>query len=228
MAAEPARMTTIHEPEHVSGVDVVPVMETRPLVWSSIVGGFLIGLTVWALLNLLGIALGLSAFNAGQAAAQGSAPAGQAGMNSALWAGITSIISYLIGGFAASRIANIFGRDRGAGNGVMVFLLSVPFTLMMASLGMSGLLGGLGGIAGGIAGGAANLMSQNPSLPNQAAAQAQANISPADVARAAETARNAAWGALIGALLALAASAIGGYFGAHDLERREVREVHTR
>ncbi len=226
MAAERARMTTIHEPDHAPGVDVVPFMETRPLVWSSIVAGFLIGLTTWALLNLLGIALGLTAFNAGQAAAQGSAPAGQAGMNTVLWTGITSIISYLIGGFAVSRIAHIFGRDRGAGNGVMVFLLSVPFALFMAGLGASGVLGGIGGLAGGIAGGAADVMSQNPSLPNQATAQAQANISPADVARAAEAARNAAWGGLIGALLAMAASALGGFFGAHD-ERREVREVHT-
>jgi len=108
----------------------------------------------------------------------------------------------------------------------MVFLLSVPFAMLLASQGLSGILGGIGGMVGGIAGGAAEVAAQNPSLPNQVTGQAQANISPADVARAAEAARNTAWGALIGAIIALASSAAGGYFGARDTVT-EVREMRT-
>jgi hypothetical protein len=201
-------------------VGVYSEIEHRPLAWGAIVGGFLIGLTTFAILNLLGLALGLSAFDAGQAATEGTAPASQFGLNSTVWAGISSILSFLVGGFAAARIADIFPRSRGAANGAMVFLLSVPFAMLMASLGISGVLGGLGGLAGGVADVAAQ---QGPNLRGQA----QATITPADVSRAAEAARNAAWGALIGTLLALGAGALGGYFGARD-RWHEVHEVTTR
>jgi hypothetical protein len=230
MTAERVPITPIREPAVGTGLAPMPGFEHRPLVWSAILGGFLIGLTAWVLLNLLGVALGLTAFNAGRAAVEGAAPAGQAGTNAALWAGISSILAYLIGGFAAARIAHVFPRSRGAGNGVMVFLLSVPFMLLFASQGVSGMLGSLGGIVGGVAGGAADIVAQNPSLPNQAAGQAQATIptpSPADVTRAADVARNAAWGALAALLLALGASALGGLFGGRELVR-ETDAVATR
>jgi hypothetical protein len=220
MAAERVPITRTHEPTYGTSLDVMPAVEHRPLVWSSIVGGFLIGLTTFAILNLLGLALGLPAFNAGRAAAEGTAPASQAGLNTTLWAGISSIISYLIGGFAAARIADLFPRARGAGNGVMVFLLSVPFAMFMASQGISGVLGGLGGIAGGVA----DLAAQQ--LPNLQG-PASTTVSPPDVSRAAEGARNAAWGALIGTLLALGASALGGFAGARD-RIQTVYEVDTR
>lgn len=207
MAAERAPVTPVEGPARRPVPERALAFEERPLVWGSILGGFLIGLTLFAFLALLGVALGLTVFNTGLAAAQGTVPAAQTGINSTIWAGVSSIIGYLIGGYAAARIADLSPRGRAAGNGVMVFLLSVPFALFMASQGMSGVLGGLGGLAGGMA----------EVIGMQVPGQPGVTISPADAARAMEAARNAAWGALLGSLLALGASALGGYLGGRDV-----------
>jgi hypothetical protein len=58
----------------------------------------------------------------------------------------------------------------------------------------------------------------SPGLAQGAAAQ----VRPVDVARAAEGARNAAWGTLLGAALGLVASALGGWLGT----RRELEVEH--
>jgi hypothetical protein len=73
------------------------------------------------------------------------------------------------------------------------------------------MLGSLGNVSGALA--------TNPGVTQAAqgaAGQAQAaaqNVQPSDVARAAEAARNTAWGALAGSLVALVASTLGGWLG---------------
>jgi hypothetical protein len=92
-----------------------------------------------------------------------------------------------------------------------VFMLAVPVVLWLAGQGLGTVLGSLGSLSGALA--------SNPSAAQAAqgaAGQAQAtaqSIEPVDVARAAEAARNTAWGTLGGSLVALAASALGGYLG---------------
>jgi len=180
--------------------------------WGPIVAGFLTALTSLLLLSLLGLAIGLTAVNAGDAAAQGAAPA-DAGRNSAIWGAISGILSFLLGGYVAGRTAAVFDRGWRALNGALVFLLGVPFTLWLASQGLGAALGNLGSFA--------SSLNADPGQVQNAAGQAQqaaANVQPIDVARAAERARNGAWGALAGALLGLGASALGGFLGT----RREV------
>jgi hypothetical protein len=184
--------------------------------WGPIVAGFLTALTSLLLLGLLGAAIGLTAVNAGDAAAQGAVP-GEGARNSAIWGAISGIIAFFLGGYVAGRTAAIFDRGWGALNGALVFLLAVPFTLWLAGQGLGAVLGTLGSFAGGLNAdpGQAQGAAQNVAGQAQQAAQ---TIQPVDVARAAERARNAAWGALVGSLLALGASALGGALGT----RREV------
>jgi hypothetical protein len=59
--------------------------------WTPIVAGLLVALTTITLLALLGAAIGLTAFNAGAAAAQGAPPPG-AGRNAALWGGVSALL----------------------------------------------------------------------------------------------------------------------------------------
>src|ERR671929_759058 len=176
--------------------------------WGPIVAGLLTGLTALLLLSLLGLAIGLTTVNAGTAAAQGGPPA-DAGRNSAIWAAIAGILSFLLGGYVTRRTAALFDRGWGALNGALVFMLAVPLILWLAGQGT--ILGSLGTLSGALA--------SNPGVTQAAqgaAGQAQAaaqNVQPADVARAAEGARNTAWGALAGSLVALAASTLGGWLG---------------
>ena len=194
--------------------------------WGPIVAGLLTALTSLLLLSLLGLAVGLTTVNAGTAAAQGGPPP-DAGRNSAIWAAVSGVLSFLIGGYVAGRTAAIFRRNWGMLNGALVFMLAVPLILWLAGQGLGTVLGSLGNLSGALA--------SNPGAAQaaqSAAAQAQASaqtIQPVDVARAAEGARNTAWGTLLGTLLGLGASALGGFLGTRQpttTERTTRRVVH--
>jgi hypothetical protein len=189
--------------------------------WGPILAGFLTALTSLLLLNLLGLAIGLTAVNAGTAAAQGGAPP-ELGRNSAIWAAISGILSFLLGGYVAGRTAAVFDRGWGALNGALVFLLGVPITLWLAGQGLGAVLGSLGSLASGLTIDP-NLAQGAAQSAGEQAQQAANNLQPVDVARAAERARNAAWGAVVASLLGLGAGALGGWLGT----RREV-EVDRR
>jgi len=204
--------------EHLRPVDLVSAAPLwAPLRWDSIVGGWLIGLAFFAFLSLLGIATGLTAVNTGAAAATGSGPsAADIGRNSMIWTGVCSIISFLLGGYFAARMVNLPTRERGAMNGLMVFLVAVPFMLIMGALSATGVVSGLGGLAGGLFAGATQAATTG--VPPQ---QVTGTITPDQMARAAETTRNAAWSGLAIGLICLAVSTIGGWFGATPGTRYE-------
>ena len=185
--------------------------------WGPIAAGFLTALTSLLLLSLLGLAVGLTAVNAGDAAAQGGAPDG-AGRNSAIWGAISGIVSFLLGGYVAGRTAAVFDRRWGALNGALVFLLGVPVTLWLAAQGLGFVAGTLGTFASALNADPGQVQGAAQSAADQAR-QAAGNVQPIDVARTAEAARNSAWGALLGSLLGLGASAVGGFMGT----RRELQ-----
>src|SRR5919205_1194083 len=170
--------------------------------WGPIVAGLLTALTSLLLLSLLGLAVGLTTVNAGTAAAQGGPPP-DAGRNSAIWAAVSGVLSFLIGGYVAGRTAAIFRRNWGMLNGALVFMLAVPLILWLAGQGPGTILGSLGNLSGALA--------SNPS-----------------VTQAAEGGRNTAWGALAGSLVALAASTLGGWLGTrHPTATQRTTRVHN-
>jgi hypothetical protein len=180
--------------------------------WGPILAGLLTALTTLLLLNLLGLAAGLSAVDVGGAAGGATATQAQdAGRNSAIWAAISGIIAFFLGGYVAARTAGLFDRGWGAVNGAMVFLLAVPLVLWLAAQGVGALIGGLGSYAGGFDG----------------LRGATTNVDQTDVARAAEGVRNGAWGALLGSLLGLGSSALGGMFGARHETDYVTRDTTT-
>jgi len=185
--------------------------------WGPILAGLATALTTLLMLSLLGLAIGLTVVNAGDAAAQGDAPNGL-GRNSAIWGALSALIAFFLGGMLAGRSAAVFSRGWGALNGALVFLVAVPVILWLASMGLGTILGSLGSFAGSL--------NPDPGTVQNAADQARQaaqNTRPIDVARAAETARNTAWGTLLGMLIGLGASTLGGMLGT----RREL-EVHPR
>jgi hypothetical protein len=199
-----------------------PFVLTRPhLHWGPVFAGLLTALTTVFLLSLLGGAVGLTQFNAATAAAQGGVP-GDAGRNSAIWAGISGILAFLLGGYVAARMAHLLDRNWAAWHGALVFMLALPVALWLAGQGLGAVLGSVGNLASGLNVGA----GQAASAAQNTAAQAQAN--PAAVGDSAAALRNTLWGAFIGSLLGLGASALGGWLGAHHLlslrdDRRLVR-----
>lgn len=213
------RVEEVHERTVADGFD----LRSDRVRWGPIVAGLLTALTALLLLSLLGLAVGLTTLNAGTAAAQGGPPA-DAGRNSAIWAGVAGVLSFLLGGYVAGRTAALFDRGWGALNGGLVFMLAAPLILWLAGQGLGTVFGSLGNLSGALA--------NNPGVTQAAqgvAGQAQAaaqNVQPIDVARAAEAARNTAWGTLVGSLLGLAASALGGWLGTrHPSETERATRV---
>ncbi len=171
--------------------------------WGPIWAGFLAALTAVLLLSLLGLAIGLTAVDAGRAAAAGEAP-NQAGWLSALWGALTAIVSFLLGGYVTGKTAAIFDRKWGALNGALVFLLTIPITLLLAGMGLGAILGTLGNYVSGLNIDPAQLRDAAQTATNQAGQAAQ-NTQP----------RNGAWAALVALLVGLWASAQGGAWGTH-------------
>jgi hypothetical protein len=185
--------------------------------WGPVFAGLLTAMTALVLLTLLGAAIGLTAFNAATAAAQGGPPP-DAARNAGIWEGVAAIFSFALGGYVAARTAGLLDRNWGAFHGAMVFFLAVPVMLYLAGNGLGAIMGGVGAYLGNF----------NPvDVANQARGAAT-NLSPTDVGRAAAQARDAAWAAFIGGLLGLAAAAIGGYLGVHHAtwRRPHLHERH--
>ncbi|MBV9327987.1 MAG: hypothetical protein JO352_30090 [Chloroflexi bacterium] len=208
----PADARTYRATQEVHAYETAPgfVLARPHLHWGPIIAGLLTALTTMFLLSLLGGGIGLAQFNAATAAAQGGVP-GDAARNSAIWAGFSGILSFLLGGYVAARLAHMLDRNWGAWHGALVFMLALPIALWLAGQGLGTLLGTVGNVASGLNVGA----GQAASAAQNASAQAQAN--PVAVGQAAEAIRNTMWGALVGSLLALGASALGGWLGAHHL-----------
>jgi MFS family permease len=186
-----------------------------------IVAGLLSALTSLLLLGLLGVAIGLTA-------ADGSDPG--AGTFSAIWGALTGLIAFGLGGYVAGRTAAVFDRRWGALNGALVFMLGVPLTLWLAGQGLGFATGALGSFVGALNVDPAQVQGAAQGAVGQAQGAA-AQVRPADVARVAEGARNAAWGALLGAALALGASALGGWLGTRrelELDAPATAAVATR
>jgi hypothetical protein len=168
-----------------------------------------------ALLSLLGLATGLTAVSAGMTQPQGPTTE-NAGFISAVWAAASAIIAFVLGGFIAGRTAATYHRGWGFLNGMLVFMLALPFSLWLATVGMGAIAGGLGSFAGGLA------ASFGPQAADAVAQGAPNAPSPGEVAgaatRAAEGVRNGAWAALLGGVLGLLAAGWGGFLGTRSPE----------
>ncbi len=194
-------------------VSQVMTLPTDRVRWGPIWAGLLAAFFTLLVLSLLGLAIGASTVNAGQAA-QGSVNQ-NAGSYSAIWAGISAIIAFLIGGYVAGRTAAVHERGWAAPNGALVFLLALPLLLWLASQGLGAVIGNANHIAGGLG---INLGQLGATATGAAKA-----ITPAQAQQAADTARNTAWGTLIGLLLGCGAAALGGTLGT----RHAARDTHA-
>jgi hypothetical protein len=163
--------------------------------WGPILAGVLAALTTMFLLGLAGIAAGLTAVDPNAA---GNDPnlRSDAARNALLWSALTAVVSFFVGGYVASKTADVRDGRWGALQGALVFLAALPIMLWLASQGAGAAFGAVGDLAG----------------------RANANTSGTDVdaAQAADALRKAATGGLVGTILGLIAASAGGTFGARD------------
>jgi len=193
----------------VGNVSQVMTIPTDRVRWGPIWGGLLAAFFTLLALSLLGLAIGASTVNAGQAAQGGVNQ--NAGQYSAIWAGLSAILAFLVGGYVAGRTAAVHERGWAALNGALVFLLALPILLWLASQGLGAIIGNAGNIAGGL--------GINLGQVGASASGAAHTITPQQAQQAADTAKTTAWGTLLGLLLGCAAAAFGGTLGMRHAPR---------
>lgn len=211
--------------------DATDVVVERPkdlVRWGPVIAGLFAALATLATLTVLGLAIGLSAYNAGD-------PASNFGIGAGIWGAISALISFFVGGWMAGRTSALRGTKSGILNGAMVWFVAIPLLLYLLGNGIGTVVRTAGNVAGSAAqaagsaaGAAAGQAADNPAaqataqagtsnLGQAAQATAQAlgdQVTPGRVEEAANTAGNAAWGTLLSLGLAAAAAIAGGYAGA--------------
>lgn len=218
--------------------ETVAAVETKPtdlIRWGPILGGLFAALATLITLSLLGLAIGLSAFDAGD-------PLGSFGIGAGIWGAITALIAFFVGGLVAGRSAAFNGKTSGIFNGAMVWFVTIPLLVYMLGSGIGALANTAGSVASTAAqtaGAAAGAAAANPAVQatagaitndpavqatagtvvDQAQATAQAavdSVTPQDVNNAKGAVGNTAWGVLLSLGLAALASILGGYMGARS------------
>lgn len=171
--------------------------------WGPIVAGVFTALTTLVVMTVLGLALGMTAFEPGETGGR------TVGTAAAIWGIITAVLAFFLGGWMAGRNALGSAHENGAVNGFLVGAVTVIIMLWMIGTG----LGNLMGLAG------ANI-DEITRLTGQQITQ----ISGEEVAETVtptarenyDEARNTAWGTLAALVVALSAAAAGGALGHPD------------
>ena len=194
--------------------------------WGPIWAGIFASISTLFLLGLLGVAVGLSAYDVKENA-RGF------GMGAGIWQILSVIIAFMVGGWVAGRTGDSPARRTGWLNGALVWAVTVPLILLMLTSGVSGIVSFAGNMAAqamprqqGISSQAPDQMgaAQRASGQMQAAgdsirdaASGQRPLNEASV----NTAQGVAWWTFASFGLGLAAAAMGGMLGAKAIRSAE-------
>lgn len=184
------------------------VTPTDRVRWGPIVAGTFIALTTLAVLATLGAAIGLTACDRGD-------DARNFGLGATIWAALSMIVAFGLGGWITARSMAVRGSDAGFLNGAMVAAFGIPLLLLMlGGFGMmlgqtrlaaddrSGRLGDAAAPAGGMM------------LPGMGAGTATDRATDVNRDDAVRAGRTAARSSLFGLLLAIASASGAGYMAA--------------
>jgi len=184
------------------------VWRAWPVCWSGIWVGALGALTLGLIIGLVGFAIGAHEMSTRIVNWK------TVRLVSVIFSVAGAFFSYVLGGWAAARVAGIRRAEPGMLHGVIAFLVTVPVLLTLAAFGATAHYGGwYAGLAG-------------------TPAWASATVAAAANADAATAARNAALTSVTALLLGLIGSVLGGwmasgepmsltYYRRRDRERRE-------
>jgi len=215
--------------------DLDVVTPTDSIRWGPIVGGLFAALSTLAALTVLGLAIGATAFDAGDTASG-------FGLGAGIWGALSALISFLVGGWLAGRTAAVPGRNSGILNGAMVWFVAIPLLLYGLGSGIGAIgrtLGNVAATTAQVAAPAAGQAAEQAATDPNAAANAQAGAAgiaataqagaaavqnqlenPTNQANIADTIATNAWRTLLSLGLAAGAAILGGYLGGrHPAER---------
>ena len=173
--------------------------------WGPVFAGLVTALSLFLLLSLLALGLGLTAADAATSPNQTDA-IGTAG---AIIAAVIGLLAFVIGGFVAARTSAVVGRGPGAMNGFLVWALGIVLILALGAMGVGTLFGAAGDIFGQV----------------QASGIQPSDVPEIDPQQAQNALRNSALAGFVSLALPALAAVIGGVLGARKDE--DVRDLAT-
>lgn len=114
-------------------VNTAVVTPTDQICWASVLGGLFTVFATLIVLTVLGIAVGLSTYDADNPNAFG--------IGAGVWGAVSALIAFALSGFMAGRTAAVQGRDMGVLNGAMVWIVAIPLMVYMLGGSLSMLMG---------------------------------------------------------------------------------------
>lgn len=112
-----------------------PIEENHPLAtlisWPAVFAGAVVAVTVGAMLNILGVALGAGALNPFDLS---HADAKAFTVGAGLWIALANTIALFVGGFVASRAAKYADRHQGMLHGLAVWALAFLLAILVAGM----------------------------------------------------------------------------------------------
>jgi hypothetical protein len=139
----------------------------RPkMSWSAIFAGTVLALALWGLLNVFGLAAGLTALDP-----QDPGSARAIGIGTGIWSIIAPLLALFIGGYVAANLANVRGKGSGAEHGAVLWGLCtvLGFVLLGATI---------GAVAGGTARMGAEIAQAGPEVADTLGITAQDAVEP--------------------------------------------------
>jgi hypothetical protein len=198
--------------------DVVPVGSR--ISWGAIFAGAAIGLSAFFLLALLGGSIGLSA--------RDNVTADTFGTAASIWAIVSAVLAFLVAGFIASQCT--VGENYGEAviHGLVTWAVMLVLVLSLAAMGVRAGFNAILGVAAvgqtavqgtgetwdALARRAGATDADIERLRNSMTASADQAQDPVNQEAAAETAEKASWWSLFGAMVSMAAAAVGAFLGA--------------
>ena len=120
-----------------------PVLERTGfrLSWGAILAGAVVATALQMVLSVLGLAIGLGAWDHGD-------PLGRFGTGAAIWVLVTALVTLFVGGLTTGRLAGVLTRGDGMLHGVVLWGVSTLLAVWMMAGGAGTLLGGAFGVLG--------------------------------------------------------------------------------
>jgi hypothetical protein len=205
-----------------ASVSATVITPTDRVRWGPIFAGLLCTLTTLAVLSVLGLAIGATAYDADDRMRS-------FGIGAGIWAAVSALIAFFVGGMLSARTSATTGQNNAILQGAMVWMVAVPLLAYM--------MVGLVGTAARATNSAVNTTAQvtntavttgqpAPAAPtpttDQLKVQAQQLATPENAEAARSATAKAAWGTLLSLVLGLGAAAAGGMVGVHGFRRSTV------
>lgn len=167
--------------------------------WGGVVGGALVALTSWLLLNALGYAIGLST-----ATVRSIADLRIVSTGIGVWVGVSAVLSLFIGSYAASKFAGVRFSSDGLWHGLATWAFASIAGFLLSAFLTSGLLAFVNSWVSAVLG-----------IPSTA------TITPATIQNLINLTTTVAVYLLLVSLLSLGGALLGSWLGSNRLSRAE-------